>query len=110
MSVSYRDTHHTSRRVTGFLLFLLGVGLTVALFYVQTRAQTASREVRTLERRIAVEQAAIGVLSAEIAYLQSPARLSTVAPTLGLAPTAPENVVSASALLDIPLREEAARE
>ena len=106
MSVFRRDTHHTSRRVTGFLLFLLGVGLTIALFYVQTRAQTASREVRALERQIAKERAAIGVLSAEIAFLQSPARLSAVAPALGLAPTAPENVVTASALLDIPLREE----
>ena len=111
MSVAYRDTLRASRRLTGFLLFLLGVGLTVGLYYVKTRAQTARAEVRALERQIASEEAAIGVLNAEIAFLQSPARLADISQaSLGLAPTDPASVVTTAAIFDIPMREEATDE
>jgi len=109
MSVAYNDSLRASRRLTGFLLFVIGVGLTIGLFYVKTRARTATNDVRTLERQIATEQSAIDVLHAEIAFLGSPARLAAIGEArLGLAPTDPANLVSASAILDIPLRQQPA--
>ena len=107
MSVHYHDTLAASRRLTGFLLFVLGVGLTVGLYYVKTRAQTALGEVRALERQIAQEEALITELRAEIAFLERPERLAQLSETrLGLAPIEPERLVPASAIFDIPLREE----
>ena len=107
MSVAYHDTMRASRRLTGFLLFVIGVGLTIGLYYVKTRAQTARAEVRTLERQIAAEEAAIGVLRAEIAYLEAPDRLARLGEEhLGLASTPPERLVGAEAIImEFPLRE-----
>jgi len=106
MSVAYHDNLRASRRLTGFLLFVIGVGLTVGLYYVKTRAQTARNEVRSLERQIAQEEAAIGVLRAEIAYLESPERLAELGQTeLGLMATDSDRIVTPDAILDIPLRE-----
>ena len=106
MSVAYHDTLKASRRLTGFILFVVGVGLVVALFYVKTRAQTARAEMRSLERQVAEEEAAIAVLRAEIAYLENPARLAELSQArLGLRPTDPEQVVTEAAIFDIPLRE-----
>ena len=114
MNVAYHDAAQASRRLTGFLLFVLGVGLTVGLYYVKTRAQTARAEVVSLERRVAAETQAIHVLRAEIAFLEAPDRLAALGgEELGLAPTDPARVVDADAVVrDIPLRQagEAARE
>ena len=106
MSVAYHDAAQASRRLSGFLLFVLGVGLTVGLYYVKTRAQTARAEVTSLERQVAAEADAIHVLRAEIAYLESPERLAALgADALGLAATDPARIVEADALVrDIPLR------
>ena len=105
MSVAYPDRLAASRRLTGFLLFVLGVGLTVGLYYVKTRAQTAQAEVRGLQAAIDEETAAIAVLRAEIAYLESPARLARLARTqLALAPVRSDQIVAEDALFAIPLR------
>ena len=76
MSVSYSGSARAARRMSWFLLFLIGVALTVTLYFVKTHAQSAKRDVRDLSRAIAAEEAAIRVLRAELAYLQSPTRLS----------------------------------
>ena len=105
MSVAHHDPLAASRRLTGFLLFVLGVGLTVGLYYVTMRARTARDDVQALERRIADERAAIRVLRAEIAYLESPARLERLAATqLALAPIHPDRIVGEAAIFAIPLR------
>ncbi len=76
MSVSYPGSARAARRMSWFLLFIIGVALTVTLYFVKTHAQSAKRDVRDLSRAIAAEEAAIRVLRAELAYLESPARLS----------------------------------
>lgn len=76
MSVSYLGPARAARRMSWFLLFLIGVALTVTLYFVKTHAQSAKRDVRDLTRAIAAEEAAIRVLRAELAYLESPTRLS----------------------------------
>ena len=54
MSGVYIPSHiRAARRMTGFLLFLIGVALTVGLYYVKTRAQTARKQAVKLERQIA---------------------------------------------------------
>ena len=76
MSVSYSSFTRASRRMSWFLLFLIGVALTITLYFVKTHAQSAKRDVRDLTRAIVAEEAAVRVLRAELAYLKSPARLS----------------------------------
>lgn len=76
MSVRYATPGRAAKRMSWFLLFLVGVALTVTLYFVKTHAQSAKREVRQLTQSIAAEEAAIRVLRAELAYLASPARLS----------------------------------
>ncbi len=91
MSVSYSGSRRAAQRVSWFLLFLIGVALTITLYFVKTHAQSAKRDVRDLSRAIAAEEAAIRVLRAELAYLESPARLSELNDVhLKLRPTRPE--------------------
>jgi len=59
MSVSYSGSARAARRMSWFLLFLVGVALTVTLYFVKTHAQSAKRDVRDLTKAIATEQAAI---------------------------------------------------
>ena len=91
MSVSYLAPSRAAKRVSWFLLFLIGVALTVTLYFVKTHSQSAKREVRELTQAIAAEEAAIRVLRAELAYLKSPARLSELNEThLGLKSISPD--------------------
>lgn len=91
MSGSYSGSVRASRRMSWFLLFLIGVALTVTLYFVKTHAQSAKRDVRDLTRAIAAEEAAVRVLRAELAYLGSPSRLSELNEVhLGLEPVLPE--------------------
>lgn len=79
MSRGYQTQADIARRITGFILLLVGLFLMIALYYVKTRAQTARQAANKLHYEIALEEAAIGVLSAEIAYLEDPARLQALA-------------------------------
>lgn len=107
MSVYYRDQAKLARRMTAFLLFLVGVILTVALYYVKTRAQSAKTEVKRLERQLTAESAAISVLRAEIAHLENPERLKRLASEqLGLMDTlAVQNKSEADITVEMPLRD-----
>lgn len=92
MSVSYLGPARAARRMSWFLLFLIGVALTVTLYFVKTHAQSAKRDVRDMSRAIASEEAAIRVLRAELAYLESPTRLSELNEGhLKLTPILPEH-------------------
>jgi len=51
MSVYHYDNARAARRMIGFILFIIGLALTVALYFVKTKAQTARAEMRSLERQ-----------------------------------------------------------
>jgi len=89
-----------ARRMSWFLLFVIGVALTVTLYFVKTQSQSARAEVRAVTKAIAAEDAAIRVLRAERAYLQSPARLAELNAThLKLSPTMPEQEMTVSDII-----------
>lgn len=90
----YPGQRRGAQTITAFILFLVGIGLTIGLYYVKTRAQTAKQEVARMERLIAAEKVALNVLKAEIAHLESPARVSALAEgELGLVPVRTEQVI-----------------
>ena len=107
MSVYIPNHIRAARRMSAFILFVIGVALTVGLYYVKTRAQTAKKEVRSLELLISQEEASLRILKAEIAYLENPVRLEELSNThLGLEPVKVDNVISISAIeTNFPLRE-----
>ena len=107
MSVYVPSHIRAARRMTAFILFVIGVSLTVGLYYVKTRAQSAKKEVRRLERLITQEEASLRVLKAEIAYLENPERLMELSEQhLGLTPTDNDNVISLSDIaIRFPLRD-----
>ena len=83
------------RRFSMFLLGLLGFALIAALYVIQARTKSAGKEVRRLEQTLNTERAAIAVLNAEIAHLESPSRLSVLAADyLELQPTNPDQIVT----------------
>ena len=106
MSVYVPRHLRAARRMMAFILFVIGVSLTVGLYYVKTRAQSAKKEVRKLERLISQEEASLRVLSAEIAYLENPARLKELSEAhLGMTPIDNEDVISVSDIaIRFPLR------
>ena len=93
----YTPVERASRRLGLFLLILIGLILTVALFFVKARAQEARADVTRLEAEIAEQERALVVLAAEQATLRNPERLTDLGETrLGLRPIA----VTATATLD----------
>ncbi len=108
MSVVYTGRREAAKRLSWFILFLIGVTLMVVLYFVKTQSQTARKEVVRLEAAIAQERAAIQVLGAELAVLKNPARLSNLAKThLQLVPVLPEQVIGVDDVITaFPLRED----
>ncbi|MGB0908540.1 MAG: cell division protein FtsL [Maricaulaceae bacterium] len=97
MSNSYHTQADALRRLTAFLLLLLGVSLMAGLYYVKTRAQTAKNIASQLEYKIGIEEAAISVLHAEIAHLENPARLQRLAQSeLGLGIIPDDHIIEMS--------------
>lgn len=102
MSVRYATPGRAAKRMSWFLLFLVGIALTVTLYFVKTHAQSARDDVRQLTKAIESEEAAIRVLRAELAYLESPVRLSELNDThLSLTPILPERELKVEAIADV---------
>lgn len=102
MSVRYHSSADAGRRLSWVLLLSIGVAMTVSLYYVKTRAQAAKNDVTDLRRTIVHEQAAIKVLEAELAYLQSPERLQVLSQdVLGLEGIKPNQHISINNLTGI---------
>jgi len=112
MSVIYTGRRAAAKRLSWFILLSIGVVLVVMLYFVKTQAQTARKEVERLNAAMLQERAAIQVLQAELAVLESPERLSDLAQThLQLAPVAPEQVRRFEDLAAVfPLRDETSPE
>lgn len=91
----YPGQRRGAQTITAFILFLVGIGLTIGLYYVKTRAQSAKQEVVRMERLVQAEKFALNVLKAEISHLESPARVAAFAESeLGLKPTQTGQVIS----------------
>lgn len=108
MRHGYQTQADVARRITWFILLLVGVSLMIALYYIKTRAQTARQSAAQLHYEIALEEAAIGVLRAEIAHLEDPARLQGLASEyLELAPTQTSQMIEKMDIADrFPLKAE----
>ena len=77
-----------------FFLFALGVVLTLGLYFVKTRAQTAKSQAVKLERQVKAQEAEIFKLKSELAFLESPARIERLAgEILGLEKTSVDRVI-----------------
>lgn len=101
------------KRFGSFMLVMLGFCLIAGLYVISARTQSAGKEVRRLERTLEQERAALAVLNAEIAHLESPRRLTDLsAQYLNLRPTQPEQILTLDdVVVRVPLRavsEEAA--
>jgi|GEM_PF-5597302 len=96
-----------SKKLSAFILFVIGVALTIGLFYIKTRAQTAKEDVVRLERAIASEERAISVLEAELAFRESPERLAGLAEKkLGFEPISTKTTLTVEELAEtLPFRE-----
>lgn len=94
------------KRFGSFLLVVIGFCLIAGLYVISARTQGAGKEVRRLERTLEQERAAIAVLNAEIAHLESPARLANLSETyLGLRPTDPDQILTLDdVVVRVPLR------
>jgi len=94
------------KRLGSFLLVVLGFCLIAGLYLISARTQSAGKEVRRLERALDQERAAIAVLNAEIAHLESPQRLAKLAEAhLGLRPTEPEQILTLDdVIVRVPMR------
>jgi len=94
------------KRLGSFLLVVLGFCLVAGLYLISARTQSAGKEAARLERTLQQERAAIAVLKAEIAHLESPQRLSDLsAKHLGLRPTEPDQILTLDdVVVRVPLR------
>lgn len=81
-------------KVVNIVALLIAVALAVALYKAKDEAGDARARIAALEGELSSEARAIQVLKAEIAYLEDPARLRTLADEkLGLKPVDPVRVV-----------------
>ena len=94
-----------------FFLFLLGVILTLGLYFVKTWVQTAKGEAAALEIELASEREIVSTLRSEFAHLQSPARVESLAfEQLMLEPVRLGQVIELSDIEErLPLKSEAAQ-
>lgn len=89
--VIHRDA---TRQLPMLILFLIGVGLTVGLYFVKARALSAKAEVEAMRVQIETERTGLAVLRAELAYLENPERISKLAEKeLGMKPVKTGTVI-----------------
>jgi len=112
--VSGYGAGYTRRKGGGaiFFLFALGVVLTLGLYFVKTRAQTAKAEAAGLERQLKAEEAEVLKLRSELSHLENPARVEMLASeTLGMQVTSVDQLVELDELEEkFPLKDEGGRE
>ena len=98
----YTPVERASRRLGLFLLIVLGLSLTMVLFFVKAQAQDARAEVKRLEALIETHEDAIEVLVAERAVLQNPDRLRRLSEErLGLLPLQTDDVVTLEDVVNV---------
>lgn len=105
-SFVYTPIERTSRRLGVFLLIVLGLILTMTLFFVKTQAKEAKADVARLEAGISDHETAIAVLTAEEAVLSNPHRLRALSEgRLSLEPVSTEQTTTLVDLSAKPLAD-----
>ena len=105
-AVVYRRRAEVAKRIIWGAMILIGIGLLVLLYSFKTMAQSARKNVRSLEGKIEQEENNIQLLKADIAYLERPDRLAELSQTVIVSEPLGYNSDDALLLVkSIPLRE-----
>lgn len=95
-------------RALNLLAFVVAAALAVALYIAKTEAQGAQERLADLQEQLSEERRQINVLQVEVAHLEDPERLRTLARRyLGFEPLDPSREVAMS---DLPLLIEQGRD
>ncbi|MAL08557.1 MAG: cell division protein FtsL [Maricaulis sp.] len=95
-------------RALNLLAFVVAAALAVALYIAKTEAQGAQEQLADLQEQLSEERRQINVLQVEVAHLEDPERLRSLARRyLGFEPLDPSREVAMS---DLPLLIETDRE
>lgn len=98
-----------NRRVRGFrVVDLVGVGvlltLVLGVYMAKAFAGRERAEIASVERQIEDERAKVRLLQAEVAHLEQPRRIESLALEAQLAPIAADRETSEDALIDVARR------
>ncbi|MEH0195452.1 cell division protein [Caulobacter sp. CCNWLY153] len=94
------------RRVRGFrVVDIVGVGvlltLVLGVYMAKAFAGRERAEIASVERQIEEERIKVRLLKAEVAHLEQPRRIESLAQAAQLAPIAPDRETSEDALIDV---------
>ncbi len=97
------------RRVRGFrVVDLVGVGvllvLVLGVYMAKAFAGRERAEIASVERQIEEERVQVRLLQAEVAHLEQPRRIESLAQAAQLAPIAADRETSEDALIDVARR------
>lgn len=97
------------RRVRGFrVVDLVGVGvllvLVLGVYMAKAFAGRERAEIASVERQIEEERIQVRLLQAEVAHLEQPRRIESLAQAAQLAPIAADRETSEDALIDVARR------
>ncbi|MFT4254271.1 MAG: cell division protein, partial [Caulobacter sp.] len=98
-----------NRRVRGFrVVDLVGVGvllvLVLGVYMAKAFAGRERAEIASVERQIEDERIQVRLLQAEVAHLEQPRRIESLAQAAQLAPIAADRETSEDALIDVARR------
>ncbi|MBI1682139.1 cell division protein FtsL [Caulobacter hibisci] len=98
-----------NRRVRGFrVVELVGVGvllvLVLGVYMAKAFAGRERAEIASVERQIEDERLKVRLLQAEVAHLEQPRRIESLAQAAQLAPIAADRETSEDALIDVARR------
>ena len=80
-------------RFFNIVAVVVAIALAIGLYRAKTEADAARARVADLERQVSSAQAEIKTLAAEVAVLESPARIEALAKQrLGIGPATPQQV------------------
>jgi cell division protein FtsL len=94
------------RRVRGFrVVDIVGVGvlltLVLGVYMAKAFAGRERAEIASVERQIEEERVKVRLLQAEVAHLEQPRRIESLAQSAQLAPISPDRETSEDALIDV---------
>ncbi|AYV44835.1 cell division protein [Caulobacter flavus] len=94
------------RRVRGFrVVDIVGVGvlltLVLGVYMAKAFAGRERAEIASVERQIEEERIKVRLLQAEVAHLEQPRRIESLAQAAQLAPISPDRETSEDALIDV---------